>query len=382
MIYGRGMTSTIPSAFSDAELLAALHGLRAERRRIDAREIALLVEVDARRLDARSACSSLYEFCRRVLEMSTAGAFRRVTAVKLARRFPRLLEELSAHRITLSSMVLLDGHVTGENLDILLDAVAGKTTAEVEALLLERRPKPDVPTGLGRVAEQAPLLVGAGAAAGDARLPPSGTLQPLGEERYALQVTISKRLHEQIELARDLLGHRHPDRDLAAALEQAFDLLVAKLRKERLGETARPRTTSRTAKASGVSRASVREVVARDGLGCTYRDANGNVCGSRVRLELDHVKASARGGRDSPDNLRMYCRAHNQLHAVEDFGEELVARRMREQRRETVRSGLVKMGFSAKQAEGAVSRLTYQQGNEATPLPTLVRDALLLLTAA
>ncbi|MDB4942502.1 MAG: hypothetical protein JWP97_2036 [Labilithrix sp.] len=380
MFYVRGMTSTNPSAFSDVELLANLRGLRAERRRIDAREIALLVEVEARRLDARSACPSLYEFCRRVLEMSTAGAFRRVIAVKLARRFPRLLQELSANRITLSTMVLLDGHVTGQNFDALLDAVACKTTAEVEALLLERRPKPDVPARVSRVEEQAPLLSSVGSAG--VPMPGNATLQPLGEERYALQVTISKRLHEQIELARDLLGHRHPDRDLAAALEQAFELLVAKLRKERLGDAARPRTTSRTAKASGVSRASLREVVARDGIGCTYRDAAGNVCGSRVRLEVDHVEARALGGRNVPDNLRIYCRAHNQLHAVEDFGEERVARRIREQRRVAVRSGLVKMGFSAKQADGAVSRLTYEQGDQATPLPELVREALLLLTAA
>jgi hypothetical protein len=42
-------------------------------------------------------------------------------------------------------------------------------------------------------------------------------------------------------------------------------------------------------------------------------------------LELDHIDPFSRGGASTPDNLRLRCRAHNQLHAEECFGRERVA---------------------------------------------------------
>ncbi|MBI5240147.1 MAG: HNH endonuclease, partial [Elusimicrobia bacterium] len=60
----------------------------------------------------------------------------------------------------------------------------------------------------------------------------------------------------------------------------------------------------------------------RDQGRCSFRAADGRRCGPRAWLEFDHVRPYALGGAsDDPANVRLLCRAHNQLRAREMFGE-------------------------------------------------------------
>ncbi len=57
-----------------------------------------------------------------------------------------------------------------------------------------------------------------------------------------------------------------------------------------------------------------REVWRRDGGCCSYVDPHsGRRCGSRFLLELDHIVPFALGGSAEPENLRVYCAAHNRF---------------------------------------------------------------------
>ncbi|WP_394831255.1 hypothetical protein LVJ94_32570 [Pendulispora rubella] len=88
------------TALSNSELLSGIHALVGQGRVILARLLAYLAEVEERRLDLQSACSSLFDFCVRRLGLSEDEACRRVMAARLARRFPlalRLLESSSPH---------------------------------------------------------------------------------------------------------------------------------------------------------------------------------------------------------------------------------------------------------------------------------------------
>lgn len=79
----------------DALVTQMAAACRAERRLI-ADIVGFLVEVEDRRLDLRSGCSSLFDYCVRSLEMSEGTAFRRINAARLVRRFPCLLACLPA----------------------------------------------------------------------------------------------------------------------------------------------------------------------------------------------------------------------------------------------------------------------------------------------
>jgi hypothetical protein len=57
---------------------------------------------------------------------------------------------------------------------------------------------------------------------------------------------------------------------------------------------------------------------------CTYVAEDGKRCEARAFLELDHIDPKARGGSNDAANLRIRCRAHNQLWAEEVYGREQV----------------------------------------------------------
>jgi hypothetical protein len=85
-----------------------------------------------------------------------------------------------------------------------------------------------------------------------------------------------------------------------------------------------PRIAARFAKRSKRSRyipAAVRRAVyLRDHARCSFVSEDGRRCEARALLELDHVKPWARLGGAGLDNIRLRCRAHNQMHARESFG--------------------------------------------------------------
>src|SRR6476661_6069947 len=133
---------------TDDELVSRLSALCAEGHVLTARLIVHLIEVEERRLDLRTACTSMFDFCQRRLGMSEGAAFRRITAARLVKRFPALLERIERGELHLSTLVLLRPHLTEVNVEGLAAAVAGKTQRQVEELLARLAPKPDVPSAI------------------------------------------------------------------------------------------------------------------------------------------------------------------------------------------------------------------------------------------
>jgi hypothetical protein len=85
-----------------------------------------------------------------------------------------------------------------------------------------------------------------------------------------------------------------------------------------------------------------RAVFERDEGRCTYADSSGRRCVETHRLELHHLRAFARGGEHTVDNLTLRCHAHNALAAEEDFGRPLIelARGVSEHEPWAVQSGV------------------------------------------
>jgi hypothetical protein len=383
---------------SDDDLLTRLQTLCLDARRLDVQVILLLIAVDERRLHLTSACSSLFDFCVRRLGMSEGAAFRRITAARLVRRFPRLLGQIESGAMHLSTLVLLRDHLTETNVEDLVTAVSGKTKREVQELLARVAPRPDVPSTLRKLPSTVPIPALAPSPPA-APLPPApARLEPLSPARYKLQVTASAELRDKLERARDLMRHRNPAGDLAVVVERAVDALLEKLEKERLGATTRPRPrrTASPARQGRVSRAARREIFERDGEQCTFVDEQHRRCPARAFLEVDHVQSRALGGSGDAANLRVRCRAHNRLHAEEVFGEPHVARQINVRQRkyervevaaeppidafDAARRGLVNLGFRDAEARRALETLRRQESRE-MPLGELLREALAVLAS-
>lgn len=163
---------------------------------------------------------------------------------------------------------------------------------------------------------------------GRAMLPPPplrSTSEPLTADLRRLHVTVSRRFLEKLDAAKDALSHSHPGGDVEAILEAGLDLLIERAA-ARKGLVKRPRAAAPTGEGDDadprrVTAAVRREVWLRDEGRCRWPTADGGICGSTHRLELDHVLPVARGGRPTVANLRVLCDFHNDLAARAAYGD-------------------------------------------------------------
>jgi hypothetical protein len=321
------------SHLTDQALLRDLSALVAQDRSTTAELLAHLAEVDARKLYLPAAYPSMFAWCLGELHLSEDSAGKRIRAARAGRQFPVIFTALAEGRLHLSGIVLLAPHLTPHNADDLITAATYKTKAEIEMLLAQRFPLPDVVTTIEPIAAvsytepkcQAHVCEKSEQPApGRVTEPPRPKIMPLAPQRYGMQVTISEQTREKLRRAQELLSHAVPSQDIAQVLDRALDALIAQLERQRFAKASEPRPGRRTKSARHIPAHVRREVWKRDQGQCTFVSDAGHRCESRTRLEFDHLRPVARGGEATIANLRLRCRPHNQFLAERVYGERFM----------------------------------------------------------
>jgi 5-methylcytosine-specific restriction endonuclease McrA len=335
------MATMQPSSLSDAALLAEAVRAAASERRATADLVALLAEVDARRLYLGQGYPSLFAWCTNALSLSEPAAYSRITAARAARRYPMVFKRLANGDVTLTTVTLLAAHLTDENHEALLEAAGHKTKRDVERLVASLVPQPDIASSLRRLPSALSVVPArpldeAALAVADHRvaaapkepaparsaLPTSAraVVSPLASDRYLLKITLSAEARARLDLARDLLRPVVPSGDPAVIVDRALTVLVEQLETTRRAAARRPQARPRVTTTRRHVPASVRRAVwARDEGRCVFIGADGR-CPETGWLELHHVVPFARGGRSTAQNLELRCRAHNAYEAEREFG--------------------------------------------------------------
>ena len=368
---------------TDAELQARLSQLLVDGCRTEARIVAHLAEVEERRLHLRSGSSSMFDYCVQRLGLSNGEAFQRLTAARLARQYPLIFGLIERRELHMSGLCLLRDYLSSENHRELLAGASHKTKFQILEMLARRFPRPDVastirklpsrpavpvnvahvnvahvnvglesdlepPAGLPPLAHPSPVAT---KEATPQTAKPRQMLEPLSDARYRLQLNVTASMREKLELARALMSHSVPSGDFAELLERALDELIAKTQRQRFAQSkslqrakpSKPSKPARARKARVVLRRNAmhrehipnavrREVVARDGLRCTFVGEDGCRCAASSFLQIHHDHPWAKGGESTVNNLRMLCAAHNALRAEQDFGRDVIAARRGEGR--------------------------------------------------
>jgi hypothetical protein len=149
------MTTHSFAQLTDRELLASIHAAANHERAATARLIALLGELDTRRLYLGEGCSSLFTYCTQVLHLSEHAAYNRIETARAARRFPVIFELIEVGAITLTSVRLLAPHLTDANHRDLLEGARHKMKRDVELLIATIRPRADVPSVVRKLSTHA-----------------------------------------------------------------------------------------------------------------------------------------------------------------------------------------------------------------------------------
>jgi len=333
------------TALSDTQLLSSLKDLVTRERKAVAAIVAHLAEVDARGLHLKFPAPSLTAYCIEALGYSEYSAAHRVTAARLARRFPLILALLEDGQLNLSAIRTLGPVLDDANHAARLRAAGGKTRLQVEELVAAWAPKPDVPTRIVAVTQKAePELLmrmqdtprGVSVAEPPPQKPaPLPT--PIAPDRYTITVTVDRETRDALMKARDHLRHVIPDGDLAKVITRAVNELVERVEARKFGKRKQPAKPAKktepklplTDTPRGVShepdviieedivmnrspdRATRRAVAERDGYQCCYVSDDGRRCSATAWLEYDHKLAWCLNGPTFVDNLQLLCRAHN-----------------------------------------------------------------------
>jgi len=143
------MTVKLPlGRLTDQALLDQFGGLVQLDQRHTENLLRHIAEIDRRQLWAKYGHPSLFDFCLSRFHMSESTAGKRIGAARTARRFPILFEMVGRGEIHLSGIHRLKAHLTRENHEHVLARAKHKTIRQIEALVAQLAPKPDVPSSL------------------------------------------------------------------------------------------------------------------------------------------------------------------------------------------------------------------------------------------
>jgi hypothetical protein len=146
----------------------------------------------------------------------------------------------------------------------------------------------------------------------------------LNHEDTEIRFVAGTELRRKLDRLRELYSHKHPNMPYAELFEALADLALKKLDPTESMQSANAELAQSETKS--VSRPVKRFVFRRDRGQCTYVEhTSGRRCTSRSFLELDHIVPPIKGGSNDPNNLRVRCRAHNQLAALHLYGQAKMA---------------------------------------------------------
>jgi len=304
-----------------------------------------IAEFDARKLYLPAGYPSMFAYCVDRLRRSDEAAYKRIRAARAARRFPVIFDAIAEGRLHLTGVVLLAPYLTENTATELLAAASHKTTKQIEQLVAERFPRPDLAALVQAIRPSAPAVSpgtelapspqGDASQRGQLALRPvearpqasdRPSLKPLAPQRFAVQFTMGQAAHDKLRHVQELLGHQVPSGDLAQVFELALDALIPELERRKFAATAKPRLSHRRSETNGrhIPARVRRTVWVRDQGQCTFVSESGHRCEARKPLEFDHVQEVARGGEATVAGIRLRCRAHNQYQAECTFGAEFM----------------------------------------------------------
>lgn len=342
----------------DRKLLFRVNRYLSTERRVQAKFLEHLAEIDRRKLWALQGYASCYKYLVHSLGLSPASASKRFAAARLGQKQPELFTYIASGELNLTTASMIASKIReekGQDAKEIIENVRGLTKEEVSRLFARKRPT--------EPRDDAQLVAVA--------VPPEDPEHPNGrtevEDRVQVTMTLTPEEYEDLKRLQALrarkkakspklrdvvndavqkeLDRKDPERK-ARRHEQRQAARAEKSRSAGVhGGTAanRGRDASYQKNSRHIPARVKHEVWGRDGGQCTFVSQEGHRCEETCNLEFDHVIPWSLGGRsDSKSNIRLRCPAHNLLAAREAFGERFVTRKIKEAQEKTFSAKVVR----------------------------------------
>jgi 5-methylcytosine-specific restriction endonuclease McrA len=310
-----------PSKATNSQVHLSLKQLSRSERKITHEVLLHIIEVEKREIYRDYSYDRVYEYLIEEMSYDESGAYRRIQAARILKNSSGISEKLIEGTLKLTQLVKLDTFikhemkegklVTQETRDQILNKLEHKTGRETEQILAEEfnyTPKKR----------------------------PKETTQKDGSVR--VEITFTQEERAIIKTAQDLISHVVYDYDLA----QAFVHLAKSEIKKKHGASTKKTSQANSKQNSGIATSKAeeapkaltqsfclaqkprrkhipmkiqREVRTKANHRCEHIHPNATRCTSTYQTQIDHVIPVAKGGTNTPANLRLLCANHNRFAA-------------------------------------------------------------------
>ena len=302
---------------TNTELELELMKASTDERILTKRIVELIAEALRRRLWAGRGHSSAHRWLVAEFGYSDSSAVRRLDAARILVDVPDVAEKLATGALTLSGLSQLQSAFHQEE-----KRTGEKITSEAKQEVVKKIEQQSSAAAARTISAEFPEVSRA----------PRESLKPASADGWTLTVGLDGAQKAALDRARELLSHSRPGATwaevighLAAEHAKRTDPVVRAER--RAAKTAKmPQRFSATEDLTSpgpkpLPRAVRDTAIAKAGGACEFTDPRtGARCGSRVRVEVDHVLPRALGGTDEAGNLRCLCAQHNRFEAERELG--------------------------------------------------------------
>lgn len=291
--------------FKNFELENNFVELVKSERRITYEILLYIQEIDRRSLHLSLGYSSLFEYLTKKHQYSEGAASRRIGAMKMLKSTPEIAEKVINGNFNLTQLAIAQAAIVKkqkvDNVKIsetqkmdLLSKIENQSTVRTQSLLVDAL---DVD-----ISEKKQLTYGK-------------------EETVYLNLKFSKEEFEILKECLSFMSHQAKDyRELflilsKKALKNKYNL--GRSFEKSVGNSKSKNNSKNNSKTKIIANdrhipALIRrQVLQRDKHRCQFKGKDGVICGSQYRLHIHHLKAFAKGGLHTTENLSVRCQAHN-----------------------------------------------------------------------
>ena len=297
------MNEKLLSKLSDTNLISELKTLVGDERKLTALILRYLCEVRRRRLFAEYGYPSLYAFCMKFLGYTESQTQRRLEAMKVISQVPEVEVKIQEGSLSLTAIAQAQSYFKSQEkadkplaLEIkkeVLKSLENKSTRECERELIKLDPIMAIP---------------------------KDKVKLISSTHTQTTSTLPNEVLEKLERIKSLLSHKNPNMTQSELLDEMAEIVLNKidpLRKEikQRNASMAPIVTSK------ISTSLKRQNFQTHKGKCSFvSPITGQRCESTFFLEDDHIIPKALGGLATKENLRLFCRIHNQHAAIKVFG--------------------------------------------------------------
>lgn len=290
---------------SDHELMSNFEFLVKTERKITHQVLQCILEIENRKLHLDRGYSSLFDFMVKGHGYSESAAYRRIQSARLLRQVPEISKSIESGSLSLTQVSQLSTALRQKEVKLQNMSVATKDKVQKILKTIENKNTAETRLVLTQALDWKPQKL------------EHAEIQK--DESVNLGLNFEKSEWELMEKLRAWLSHQNP----SLKWKDLLLLLAQKELKEPPQRKATPErkwvvSLKNTEKA--ISRRVRVEVRKAAGHQCEYRDPkSGRRCEASHFLEIDHRLPRALQGGNELQNLRLFCRSHNQKSA-EDWG--------------------------------------------------------------